>query len=167
MLDQSLPHWAAVRRLATAFVLLAALLAGLLAAWSGVAAAAEVRLTESGFEPGEATVAAGETIVWMNSSNRTATIVGPDGAWDSGPLAPGETFSIALRQEGTVRYATLDGLATGSLVIEGSVPSAVAEPVQAALPRTGAGVLPVLLLALGLLVAGVALVTRPRRGAAP
>lgn len=163
MLDQFLPRWTAVRRLASVSVLLLALAA----LWSGVAAAAEIRVTDDGFEPAEVTVAAGETIVWMNGAGREITIVGPDGAWDSGPLAAGETFSIALRQEGTVRYATLDGRATGTLVVQGELAGAVAEPAEATLPRTGLGVLPVLLLALGLLLAGVALVTRPRGGTAP
>lgn len=74
------------------------------------ALAAEVRLTDRGFSPRSTTVAAGEDIVWTNLSDAVQTIVGEDGTWDSGPLQPGETFTIALREPGTVRYATADGL---------------------------------------------------------
>jgi plastocyanin len=66
------------------------------------ALAAEIALTDDGFEPDEVTVDVGETFVWTNETDSEQTIVGQDGSWDSGPLAPGETFSVSLRSEGKV-----------------------------------------------------------------
>ncbi len=95
-------------------VALACLLVGLLAV---PALAAEVTLGEDGFVPATVRVETGEDVVWTNATDEEQTIVGEDGTWDSGPLQPGETFSVALRAAGTVRYATADGAAEGSIEV--------------------------------------------------
>jgi plastocyanin len=86
---------------------LAALLMALLAL--PALAAAEVRLTDEGFSPRTVRVDPGEEIVWVNATDEEQTVVGEDGSWDSGPLQPGETFSVALREPGTFGYTTADG----------------------------------------------------------
>jgi len=132
------------------------------------ALAANIRLTDSGFSPSESTISAGETVVWTNGTESTQTIVGADGTWDSGPLGPGETFSVQLRQPGTIAFRTSNGTATGSIRVAAAASTAQTpvdpeEPAGPALPLTG---IPVLLLAaLGaLLVAvGTFAVTRSQR----
>lgn len=123
--------------------------------------AATVRLTDSGFEPAELTIAPGETVVWTNATEQRQTIVGTDGSWDSGPLGPGETFSVQLRQPGTIGFRTEGGTAQGTVRVAAAASTAqtTVDPAEPALPRTG---LPVLsLAALGaLLVAGGVLFVR-------
>lgn len=103
------------RALSIALVTLAvAMLVSLLAA---PAHAAEIRLTEDGFDPDVVRVEAGTDVVWINASEGEQTIIGEDGTWDSGPLRTGETFSVALRDVGTVRYATADGSAEGRIIV--------------------------------------------------
>lgn len=126
---------------------------------ASAALAAEVRLTDAGFEPASIEVAAGETIVWINDTDGSRTIVGPDGSWDSGPLSPGETFSIALRQAGTVTYGTEDGATQGQITV-GATAAPVVDAAAPALPRTGIPVGSLLAAVIGLIGAGVVLVAR-------
>jgi LPXTG-motif cell wall-anchored protein len=143
------------------------------------ALAAEIALTDDGFEPDEVTVDVGETVVWTNETDSEQTIVGQDGSWDSGPLAPGETFSVSLRSEGTVDYGTEDGEHEGQIVVrEGGAEAdddadvedetADAEPVEEeadeepSLPDTGVMVIPMLLTGLAMVAGGGLMVRRTR-----
>jgi hypothetical protein len=124
----------------------AVLVVGILGLLAVPALAAEVRLDDDGFSPANVRVEVGEDIVWVNGTDEEQTVVGEDGTWDSGPLQPGETFSVALRDVGTFRYATADGAAEGSITVRAAAAAeedvvAVEEaPVEAApgLPQTGA-----------------------------
>jgi len=131
------------------------------------ALAATVRLTDSGFEPREVTVAPGETVVWTNATEQRQTIVGSDGSWDSGPLGPGETFSVQLRQPGTITFRTEDGTATGTVRVAASASTAQAaaeiDPSEPALPRTGLPVLTLAALGALLVLAGALFVRRADR----
>jgi plastocyanin len=148
----------------TAFTAAAAV--GMLLLGAGAALAAEVQLTDEGFEPDEVTVEAGDTIVWTNASDDTHTIVGEDGRWDSGPLAPGETFSLSLRAEGTYGYETQDGAHTGTIVVVAELdddPEPEEEPEEEPVtPRTGLPALSLGLLGFSLVTAGAALLARAR-----
>lgn len=129
------------------------------------AAAADLTLTDEGFHPASVEVAPGEDVVWVNDSLGERTIVGQDGSWDSGPLHPGETFSVSLRAEGRVAYGTVDGAHVGQLVVR-AVPAAVdgqgdaapTDPATLALPLTGQPGGRAALLAAALLAGGSALV---------
>ena len=96
-------------------IVLAAIL--LAVAAPAAAAGAEIELSADGFEPEHLEVDAGETILWRNTSEQTRTIVAGDGTWGSGELAPGETFSLALRVAGTHEVTTEDGEATGTVEV--------------------------------------------------
>ncbi|MEX0658962.1 MAG: hypothetical protein WD080_07485 [Egibacteraceae bacterium] len=152
-------------------VLVAAALAALLAAAS-TALAADVMLGPGGFEPQTVTVDPGEEIVWVNDSAAPQTIIGEDGSWDSGPLAAGETFSVALRTAGTVAYGTDDGAHLGRIEVRAAAPPAASPPASdvhgeqvVAMPRTGGPLRPAGLLAVALLAAGGAcLLAAPRPG---
>ena len=98
--------------------LLAAVLAGGFVAVSAAAAlAAEVTLTPDGFEPEAVTVAAGTTVVWRNGTARPHTIRAQDGSWDSGPVSAGASFSVRMRTQGAVDYATADGAFAGTVIV--------------------------------------------------
>jgi plastocyanin len=144
----------------------AATAVGLLLLAASAALAAEVQLTDDGFEPEEVTVVAGDTIVWTNASDETHTIIGDDGRWDSGPLAPGETFSLSLRAEGTYEYGTEDGTRTGTIGVvaeaEEAEPPEEEPEEEPVTPQTGLPVLSLGLLGFSLVTAGAALVARTR-----
>jgi plastocyanin len=66
--------------------------------------AADVRVIDFAFEPATLTVAVGTTVTWTNDGQRPHTISDDDGAFDSGRLDPGESFSHTFDQPGTYRY---------------------------------------------------------------
>lgn len=140
------------------------LLAALTAAGAAPATAAgrealEVRLTATGFSPDFLWVPVGEEVRWVNASGSTQTLLGEDGTWDSGPLRPGEVFTLVPRLVGTVRYGTADGSAEGQLAVvepvEVAAPVVVA-PAVAALPDTGPPTALLLSCAAALLAGGFA-----------
>lgn len=65
------------------------------------------------FMPSPLTVAAGIAVTWRNddavfhtvtSGTSTGTAGSPDGTFDSGPIQPGETFSMTFEEAGTFDY---------------------------------------------------------------
>lgn len=81
--------------------------------------AAAVRMVDgNAFEPADITVSSGETITWTNASGSIHTVTDdpdnplglehilPDGAepFNSGNIAPGGTFELALEVPGTYEY---------------------------------------------------------------
>lgn len=141
-------------------------LAGLLTlALAAPALAAEITLTDDGFEPDEVTVPAGQTVTWVNATNDVQTVVAADGSWDSGPLQAGERFSVALREEGTVAYETADGDVAGEVEVAADASEGEdtdeAQPVSTGtMPTTGIPALTLLGAGLVLLGGGSLLVRR-------
>jgi plastocyanin len=84
------------------------LLAGLVVLGLVVAAPAQaaqtITITSSGFDPAQATVATGETVTWTNNDAVARHVVADGGAFDSGPIAPGRTFSFRFTRAGTFAY---------------------------------------------------------------
>lgn len=161
-----------------AFVLaLSALLLGLAAS---PALATEVALEDAGFSPSTIEVEPGESIMWVNRTDEVQTVIGEDGTWDSGPLRPGETFSVAFRDPGTFRYAADDGAVVGTVRVveatqdaaeaqedateDGSAADGAAQPAPGALPNTGSRTLPLLGWGLVLVGAGALCVRRAAHG---
>ncbi len=61
--------------------------------------------TSSAFVPAQIEIRAGTTVTWINQSAVPHTVTfGQDGLEDSGPLAPGQTFSQTLDTPGTYHY---------------------------------------------------------------
>jgi plastocyanin len=48
------------------------------------------------FAPHDVTAVAGDEVIWRNGDSRTHTVTADDGSFDSGPLAPGASFSLSL-----------------------------------------------------------------------
>jgi plastocyanin len=65
-----------------------------------------VDIRDFAFAPTDLRVAAGTEIVWTNRDPAPHTVTAEDGSFDSGEIAPGETFSITL-DSGEVVYACL------------------------------------------------------------
>ena len=56
------------------------------------------------FEPDQLTVAPGTTVTWVNDGAVPHTSTADDGAWDSGTLQPGESFSFTFDDPGDYSY---------------------------------------------------------------
>jgi plastocyanin len=81
--------------------------------WSvGPAAAAEARkpvtrtvtIDALVFLPAAITVNAGDTIVWVNKDPFPHTVTSKPGGFDSGTIAPGESWRYTLTKKGTFEY---------------------------------------------------------------
>ena len=67
-------------------------------------AAGGVRIVEFSFNPSSITVAAGNSITWTNAGTVSHTTTADSGAWNSGPLRPGASFSQTFNTAGTFSY---------------------------------------------------------------
>lgn len=56
------------------------------------------------FQPGNQTVMAGTTVVWMNNDAIPHTVTSDNGAFDSGIINPGQTFRMTFSAPGTFTY---------------------------------------------------------------
>lgn len=63
-----------------------------------------VTIANFAFNPGSVTVAAGTTVTWTNNDTVSHTVTSTDGAFDSGNIAPGETFTFTFSATGTFTY---------------------------------------------------------------
>ncbi len=66
----------------------------------------ELGISRMGYAPRTHAVEAGATVVWRNSSidGIAHTVTATDGLFDSGVLAPGESFSFAFEGPGEYEY---------------------------------------------------------------
>jgi plastocyanin len=96
------------------------------------------------FEPANAAVQPGDTIVFINKGNHPHTVTADDGSFDSGTLQPGQSFWHKFQNAGTVSYhCSIHPFMTGSVVVDQSgggaapstsQPSMSATPVGEAMP---------------------------------
>jgi|APFre7841882654_1041346.scaffolds.fasta_scaffold106337_1 plastocyanin len=63
-----------------------------------------VTIGDDFFNPGSLNVTAGTTVTWTNRGNRGHTVTSDQGAFDSGSLNPGGTFSFTFKDKGTFSY---------------------------------------------------------------
>jgi len=56
------------------------------------------------FDPPQVTVKAGETVEWENKDIFSHTVTADDGSFDSGLLAPGESWQMAVKSGNTIAY---------------------------------------------------------------
>src|SRR5215203_5307103 len=103
------------------------------------------------FSPANMTVAPGTTVMWVNNGQAPHTSTADDGAWDSGTLQPGESFSFTFDQAGTYTYhCSIHPDMTGTITVSaggggGASASSMAASASASpaagssLPGTGGG----------------------------
>jgi plastocyanin len=88
--------------------------------WGGLAPASahsasafanqDVSIVDFDYRPGSVTINAGDTVTWSQDGEQPHTVTADDGSFDSGQMAPGETFSMRFDSPGTYRYyCTLHG----------------------------------------------------------
>ncbi len=71
------------------------------------------------FTPSSLTVSVGDTVTWTNKHTMTHTATADNGTFDSGNLAPGETFSFTFDTAGTYTYKCNIHLSmTGTIIVE-------------------------------------------------
>lgn len=63
-----------------------------------------VQVANMAFAPATLTIAAGDTVTWTNGDDRRHTVTSNDGAFDSGNLDQGGSFSFTFTQPGTYTY---------------------------------------------------------------
>jgi plastocyanin len=63
-----------------------------------------VSIANFAFSPTSLTVKVGTKVSWTNNDTVTHTVTANKGAFNSGPLAPGSTFSFTFTKAGTYSY---------------------------------------------------------------
>ena len=82
-----------------------------------------VNVQNFAFDPPNITVAPGTTVTWVNNDQapHTVTATDPAGAFDSGTLQPGQSFSFTFTQPGTTYayYCAIHPSMTGTVTVTG------------------------------------------------
>jgi plastocyanin len=64
----------------------------------------KVAIEDFYFEPADAAIQPGDTIMWVNEGNTPHTVTSDDGRFDSEVLNPGESFMFTFPESGTFSY---------------------------------------------------------------
>jgi YVTN family beta-propeller protein len=87
---------------------------------TSAAAASEptVSIAQFAFTPATLTVRVGQAITFTNSDSVAHTTTSPGGGWDSGPLAPGASYTVTPQQPGTYSYhCNIHPFMTGTVAV--------------------------------------------------
>lgn len=63
-----------------------------------------VSVKNMAFSPASLSVTPGTTITWVNNDGVAHTVTADDGSFDSGSIAPGNSFTHTFSSAGTVNY---------------------------------------------------------------
>jgi YVTN family beta-propeller protein len=78
-----------------------------------------VTIAKFAFAPATITISAGQSVTWTHSDAVNHTTTSDSGAWDSGSLGNGETFTTTLSQPGTYTYhCSIHPFMQGSVVVQ-------------------------------------------------
>ena len=91
----------------------------------------QVQVLDNSFSPSSVTARVGDTISWTNVGKMPHTVTAGNGSFD-GTIAPGETYNVALRAEGTVSYVCTYHPGMDGMLIVGPALAGVAVPPAAA-----------------------------------
>jgi plastocyanin len=101
-----------------------------------------VGIVDFAFEPASLTVSAGSTVTWINNGAVPHTATSDSGAFDSGVLQPGASFSHTFDTAGTFSYlCTIHPNMTGSITVTEAAAAAPA-PAAATTPAAPAAAAP-------------------------
>ncbi len=88
------------------------------------AASADVHIKGFAFSPASYPEEVGGTVSWVNDDSVAHTVTADDGSFDSGPLAPGQTFTHTFATAGTVAYhCKIHGGMNATIVVGGGSPT--------------------------------------------
>lgn len=68
------------------------------------AAATKVKIVDFAFRPKRVEIPQGTAVKWTNRGAQTHTVTSNKGLFDSGSLAPGESFKFRFKNTGVFRY---------------------------------------------------------------
>jgi YVTN family beta-propeller protein len=86
---------------------------------AAVAAGAGVTIDKFAFSPTSMTVKAGQAVAFTNTDSVTHTATSTTGAWDSGEIPTGGSFTVTLDQPGTYTYhCSIHPFMTGTVVVQ-------------------------------------------------
>ena len=81
---------------------------------------ASVSISKFAFAPATITITPGQVVTFTNSDPVAHTSTGAAGAWDSGEIAPGDTFATTLQQPGTYTYqCSIHPFMQATVVVQG------------------------------------------------
>ncbi len=79
-----------------------------------------ISISNFAFSPSGVSIPVGSTVTVTNNDTVTHTWTATGGAFNSGPLAPGSSFSFTFTQPGTYGYlCTIHTFMTGSVTVTG------------------------------------------------
>jgi plastocyanin len=79
---------------------------------------ARVKIVDFAFKPKTITISKGTKVRWTNRGDVSHTTTSIKGLWDSGTLAPGDTFSRVFKKAGTFKYhCTIHSTMRGKIVV--------------------------------------------------
>jgi plastocyanin len=85
---------------------------------TALAADAAVSMRDFAFSPGTVEIRVGDSVTWTNRDAVEHTATGSNGAFDTGLLGEGESFSVTFVRAGTYRYlCTPHPSMTGTVVV--------------------------------------------------
>jgi len=98
-----------------------------------------VEIADFAFSPPILTITAGETVTWTNADPVVHTATSTSGAFDSGDLDQGESYSVTFTTPGTYDYlCTPHPTMTGSIVVQAASASTPAPTI--APPASGGSI---------------------------
>jgi plastocyanin len=99
-----------------------------------------VQISDSAFGTSVLTIEVGDTVTWTNSDDRPHTVTSRDGAFDSGNLDEGASFSATFDTPGTYAYlCEYHPDMTATIVVEAASPPAPSPAAPASSPGSTAG----------------------------
>ena len=101
-----------------------------------------VEIVDFAFSPQTLTIRVGETVTWTNADPVVHTATSTSGAFDSGDLDQGESYSVTFTVPGTYDYlCTPHPQMTGSIIVE-AAPATAAPTLAPTVAPSGGGPLP-------------------------
>ena len=112
-----------------------AYLVAMLAAGSPVRGATHtVMINGLAYTPATLTITVGDTVTWMNNDVQAHTATGSGGAFDSGTLNPGQSFSFTFTTVGSFAYTcNFHAEMTGTITVQAAA-APTTTPAQSAAP---------------------------------
>ena len=100
----------------------------------------KVSIEDFYFEPANAAIQPGDTVMWVNEGNTPHTVTADDGSFDSGTLQPGESYSHTFQSAGMVPYhCSIHPFMTGSVTVGAATGGGGGTPMQQQPAAPGGG----------------------------